>query len=587
MDPFDRSLDSPIGRVRELFARAPGAVVGVGGMSSLQTGSYIRTPTEGRLAALAAQADPPDLFVISGSAGSGKSALIDRLESQNPGVFGQVLQDATHSDSPSESQVDVLEGFFEPYRDSAAEPPARPRIIAANIGLLLAFFTALGERGNHPLTRLEGVLMYRLGLRAEAPPDLAWSAAVVNLDLRPTAGPEGLLREMLALLDFDNPSGILGGAPRCQTCTVRAWCPVRSNSLIARHASEAIDTLAERAATERGRHDSPRLLWDFTARLLCGDDPFDAEEDPCDAAAAAAEREDRAWVWERLLPRKLFSVGGELGERTAQLDPSLQPLAQAHRLLASAGILPEADARELQRLDPPAAEAIATAAAHLAAGKLPAAELGRALVTASFLRDPAAWQPGDLIAHDFHALLLEYERFSGGDAAGPYPELERLRRLIERALGRSFGLLEGDTPYVPVEAYDPREPSRVFVEASLHYDDGTYEVLPDPPVQRDPGGAELAGHTPLSLAAKLGGVEIVITTPVYRLLRAAESGTVASTADLERFYGLRRAVEALARTASHHRQLAVQRPGTSRRYNVSRSAGLGGQKTITVTEARR
>lgn len=586
MDPFDRSLDSPIDRVRELLARAPGAVVGVSGMTTLQDGAYISTPAENQLAALAAQADPPHLFVISGSAGSGKSALIDRLERQNPGVFEQVLQDATHSDSPSETQADVLERFFEPYQDSAGQPPTRPRIIAANIGLLLAFFTALRERGHHPLTSLEGVLMYRLGLRAEPPPAVAWNAAVVNLDLRPTAGPGGLVREMLALLDFDNPDGILRGAPRCQSCTVRAWCPVRSNSLIASQASSAIDTLAARAANERGRHDSPRQLWDFAARLLCGDDAFDAEEDPCNAPAAAADREDRAWVWERLLPRKLFSVKGELGERTSQLDPSLQPLAAAHRILAGAGILPEADARQLQQLGPATAEAIATAASHLAAEHVAAPELGRALVTASFLREPSGWQAGDLIARDFQGLLAEYEHFSREDS-GPYPELEGLRRLIERALGRSFGLLEGDTPYIPVEAYDPREPSRIFVEASLHYDDGTYEVRRDPPVARDPSGAGLAGHTPLALTAKLGGVEITITLPVYRLLRAAESGTVASTADLERFYGLRRAVEALARTASQDRQLVVQRPGTSRRYSVSRSVGLGGQETIAVTEARR
>jgi hypothetical protein len=587
--PFDRSLESPIARIRELRSRAPGSVVAVDGMNELQQGAFVPSETERRLLALAASDTRPDLLLISGSAGSGKSALIDRLEREQPELFELVVQDATHSDSPSESQASVLERFFEPFGDGASEPPARPRLIAANIGLLLAFFAGLRRGAQpHPFTALEAVLKHRLGVSSGEPPEVPWSAAVLNLDLRPTAGAGGLLGEMLRLADFENPDGLVAGAPRCATCDVRAWCPVRTNSIVAAQpGAAAIDRLAARAAAERGRHDSPRQLWDLVARLLCGDDPFDDREDPCDAVAAAAEREDRDWVWERLLPRKLFATGGEPGARIARLDPSRQPGARAHRMLTRAGIRPDSDGAGLRELDPGDAEALVTGAEHLAGGRVPAADAGRALVAAGYLQDPDAWPVGDETARDFERLLGEYERFSSGEQA-EYPALEALRRLLERALGRSFGVLEADTPYIPVKAYDPRDPSRIFVRASLEYSEEIYAVATDPPIQRDPGGAHLAAHRPLVLTVRLGGIEFAITLPVYRLLEAAAVGTVASTSDLERFYGLRRAVEALARAAAAaNRELAVERPGTARRYQVRRSTTLGGQAVVAVQEIGR
>jgi hypothetical protein len=589
MAPFDRSIESPIARIRDLRSRAPGSVVAVAGMNELQQDAFVPSETERLLLELAASDACPDLLLISGSAGSGKSALIDRLVSAQPERFEIVVQDATHSDSPSETQATTLVRFFEPFRDGVAGPPQRPRLIAANIGLLLAFFAGLrGADTANSFTDLEAVLKHRLGVGTSPVPSVPWEVAVLNLDLRPTAGTGGLLTGMLRIADFGNADGLVAGAPRCATCEVRNWCPVRTNSVLASHAqAAAVDHLASRAAAERGRHDSPRQLWDFVARLLCGDDPFDDRDDPCDAVADAAERGDREWVWERLLPRTLFRSGGDLGARIARLDPSLQPSSQAHRMLAGAGIRPPADAARLLELDSGDAAALATGAEHLASGDVEAPDAGRALVAAGYLGAPDAWQIGDQTSLSFDQLLAEYEQFSRDDP-GDYVALDGLRRLLERALGRSFGVLEADVPYLPIKAYDPRDPSRIFVEASLEYTPGIYEIVPDPPARRDPEGARLAAYRPLALTVELGGIEFAITLPVYRLLEAAATGTVASTADLERFYGLRRAVEALARgAAAANRELAVERPGTARRYQVRRTTTLGGQEVVAVQELGR
>jgi hypothetical protein len=75
---------------------------------------------------------------------------------------------------------------------------------------------------------------------------------------------------------------------------------------------------------------------------------------------------------------------------------------------------------------------------------------------------------------------------------------------------------------------------------------------------------------------------------MYRLLGAAANGTVASTSDLARFYGLRRAVEALARAAADQDEgLAVERPGHARRYRVRKTRTISGQKILAVEELSR
>jgi hypothetical protein len=585
VEPFDRSKDSPIAKIRELQARAPGSVVAESGMSGLQREAYVQSETETRLLALAGSSSPPDLLVISGSAGSGKSALIDRILHAQPDLFESVVQDATHSNSPSESQADLLIEFFEPFRDGATSPPAKPRLVAANIGLLLAFFSTLREADTPgEFGALEAVLKHSLGVSREPPPEVPWSFTILNLDLRPTAGPDGLLLEMLQLADFRNPDGIAEGAERCESCEVQSWCPARTNSIIAGSAAAAVDRLASQAAAERGRHDSPRDLWDLVARLICGDDPFDGDEDPCDTVAAAAQREDQAWVWDRLLPRRLFDTGGNLGPRIHRLDPSFRPGYLGHRTLSGAGVEPAADAAAIRALDPGGAEALDTAAHYLEAGDRNA---GRPLVAALYLKEPAGWSVGDDPARRFGKLLSEYEDFSEKGGAG-YPALDDLKALIERALGCSFGVLDGGKPYVSVKAYDPRDPSRIFVNAELRYEPEIYGVLKDPAGARDPEGAVLVGHRPLAVTVMLGGVEVAVTLPVFRLLVAAAKGTLASTADLERFYGLRRAVESLARaSAAAGGDLVIERPETARRYHVTRSPGLGEEQVVSVREVGR
>jgi hypothetical protein len=244
--------------------------------------------------------------------------------------------------------------------------------------------------------------------------------------------------------------------------------------------------------------------------------------------------------------------------------------------------------------------ALATASAHVEAGRVAPSELGRSLVTARFLTDPSRWDLRDEWGAQFDDALTGYRSYSD-HPEGNFPELDVIQVALERALAATFGLRDGEMPYVAVETYDPRDPSRIFVPAELDHGTGSYDVRIDPVLSRDRDGAVLAGYRPLSITVALGGsrddappgavsggVEVDVTLPIFRLLRSAERGTVASTADLERFYALRRAAEALARqTAATTDRLLVERPGSHRRYLVKRHAGLGGQPVVAAQELPR
>lgn len=597
VEPFDRSLPSPIKQILELRARSEGAVVSAGGLTDLQRSAFVPSSVEDQLATVAGEGKH-HLIVVTGSAGGGKTALLERVLERHRSLFGRVVLDATHADSPDLNQSQQLRDFLAPFGDAAGQPPAGPpALLAANTGMLLELFRQLRQNEPVEFLGLEAVLKVRLGISRGPEPPSAFRIAVFNLDQRPTAGDGGMVPEMLARLDFDNPQGIVAGSPRCGTCHVRDWCPVRSNAAIASGpGAQAIDRLVAQAALERGRHDALRQLWDFFSRVLTADDAYDAYYDPCDAVAVAARGAAHDWVWARLLPNALFRASSDLGARVSTLDPSLRPSADAHRLLAVAGIEPDGDATTFGRIGTAQAPALARGQEFIrqmgARDRTSGwrRELGRALVNAEFVRDPSSWALGGADEEAFRELLEEYREFSASGPGAQYEQLSKLPGLLEEALAGAFGINHHEQFFIPIKAYDPRDPSRIFVRLQLEQGE-SYALLPDPVVRADRNGARWVSHRPLALtvelggerpagdpnAALVGGIEVSITLPVFRLLRRAQAGTLASTADLERFYGLRRAVEALARSAAAAaRELLVERPGTDRRYLVTRTRDLGG-----------
>ena len=105
---------------------------------------FVSTPLEQELESMISGDDQPDLIVLTGNAGDGKSALIRRLlPNLDPSVANDphfVIWDATHSLSASGSQHEALALFFEPFLDSPKRKWQQTQIIAINTGLLVRFF---------------------------------------------------------------------------------------------------------------------------------------------------------------------------------------------------------------------------------------------------------------------------------------------------------------------------------------------------------------------------------------------------------------------------------------------------------------
>lgn len=592
-EPFDRALPSPISPILQLRLQAEGAVAVAGALSEGQRRRIVSTGLEDRVLGEALRDSGPELIVLSGSAGGGKSLAISILNEAAPDAFGASIEDATHAESPSQDQVDRLSDFLSPLRDGTSPGSGKPRIIAMNTGMVIRFFAELKKRspgGHHNLTGLEALLKARMGLAsaegAEESPMKA-RVLVVNLDHRPTTGGEAsLFSAMLRSLDPAHPAGIMGGAERCATCQVRAWCFARTNAEIVSRpeVTRTLDTAAERIALERGRPLPPRALWDLAAQLVTGGEPFDGPGDPCDTIAAIAGADSREQVWRRLLPNGIFSgpQPAGLAGLVAALDPSYTPGSGIHDLLARTGIDAGNDRSAFTAtLSPEAGKAEAVATAASIVESLDRVDIARAAVRAAFLsgRIPLS---GD---HDepFFAALAEYAVLDTEPAHG-VDALEALRALIAAALAHTFGEEAGIEQFFRIDSGDPSRPVTVMAAADLRSE--LLDIAPDPVLRANRQGAEVAGYRPLTVNIRLAGVELPVGLALYRVLRQGATGTRPSAGDLARFFALRRGVEAIGRLASteHHRALLITDRGEGRRYRVAQRRDIRGQNQITVQE---
>jgi hypothetical protein len=591
-EPFDRSLPSPIGPVLELRASARGAVVVAGELTATQERSLIETGLEARILEVATGDAAPALIVVSGSAGGGKSAAIHQLAGSGAGVFAAVVEDATHAESPDQEQYERLVGFFSPLADGKPRYAGKPLLIAMNTGMAIRFFDQLRrERGDeHGFTALEAELREQLEL-PERPSDAALPGEVliVNLDLRATTGgPDSLFQKMLAAFDPARDDGILNGAARCATCTVRDYCFVRTNAEIvsAEPARAVLAAAADELALTRGRLLQPRELWDLAADTVTGGAPFGAG-DPCDEIAALQRAEDRVTVWQRLAANGAFvEPYGELGKKLADLDPSYQPGDLVHTLLTRTGIDCVADGNELVRLlgREGEREAVVTAAAALAHGEVTTDSgaydrigAGRGLVRAATLAGEVALAPVD--AALFRAALVEYAEPGVGDK-----HLEDLQGLVADALVAAFGVEVGVETFFFTRAYDPRRHA-ILAGADLLNEDLLRLPDEDPVREASPKGAEIAGYRPLAVMFELAGVPLRVDLPLFRLLALTRAGTKPSSADLERFFHLRRAAEALGRkiAADASRPLLITERDSGRRFRLAERR-IRGTAVLGVTE---
>lgn len=599
---FDRNLPSPILSILALRNDGADSVVPLGGLTERQQRVYRPGQLDAALEELAAQTPPLHAIFATGSAGSGKSAAVERQASTRSGLYSDVIEDATHSDSPGLDQAVTLRDRLGALADGA-ERPDRPILVAANTGMLLQLFDAWTASG--AFTRLEQAVLAPLGLRE---PELGNNSgdlrvAVLNLDDRPTAGESGLLREMLPLLAPDGEDGVFAGSSRCASCTIRDWCPVRTNAILAAGAAaDSLDNLAATAARERGRHDSPRALWDWLSRIVAPPAAFSGTTDPCDAVAEAARAQNETWRLQHLLTVSVFSAAGDLGRRVSSLDPSLGASKDAYVIVASAGLDPASDAARMEVLAElePSAHALVSAARAVRVAQDSAPDLtvewrhllARTAIGAGVLARPDVWPIGrDGAGARFDRALSAYREWQRTAVTGADAQARKLMRQaaedlepvvgdVGQGLARLFGVLAEGRAFLPLRSHDGR--SRSWVHVAVDIDLGTVRPVPDLIMERNASSAAAIGHEPLEIKIKMQGAEVVLDLPAYRLLLAARGGLTAPSQSDERFHALRRAAEALARgaAAKDGAELLVEGEVAGRSYLISQVPSLEGSRIL-------
>ena len=107
-EPFDPDMESPISAVLAVRNDGQDSVVAIGGPNDSQARAYRRGRLDRALTELARRQPPPHVIVATGSAGGGKSAAVEEQAKANPYLYSDIIQDATHSDSPLDNQAETL-----------------------------------------------------------------------------------------------------------------------------------------------------------------------------------------------------------------------------------------------------------------------------------------------------------------------------------------------------------------------------------------------------------------------------------------------------------------------------------------------
>jgi hypothetical protein len=133
---------------------------------------------------------------------------------------------------------------------------------------------------------------------------------------------------------------------------------------------------------------------------------------------------------------------------------------------------------------------------------------------------------------------------------GGSPELDEIRIVVARALAAAFGKEIAGRVFFRTEAFDPRRQWTIYVNIELEREFDFLSLPKDQVTESDADGAALVDYAPQVLSFKLPrGATLAVDLPLFRLLRLTLGGTLPSSADLERFYQLRRAAEILGQRA--------------------------------------
>ena len=272
--------------LRTLYSQTAHTNAGTRGLDPDAVGLYVPTLLDRELAPAALDGSLR-LVVITGNAGDGKTAFLQRLEARaqdqgatrtpRPDGNGAVLQldgrtlvtnyDGSQ-DEGDKANADVLHDFLSPFEgdDPTAWPTDRTHLIAINEGRLVDFLETEGER--YPALRPL--------LERGAGQEPQQGVAVVNLNLRSVtaaAAPDEPSIFASLVGRFSNPDlwAACSGCPVADRCYARHNAATFADPVVGPHVVERLETLY-RLTTLRGRlHVTLRDLGSALAFTLTSD----------------------------------------------------------------------------------------------------------------------------------------------------------------------------------------------------------------------------------------------------------------------------------------------------------------------------
>jgi serine/threonine protein kinase len=227
--PAALNVNPFVAHLQSLYSQSPVSNAGTRGEDAY--GTYVATALDEHLI--------PDvldgtyrLVVITGNAGDGKTAFLERLTmaaAEDGGQRGEPRANGTDvrlpggrllytnndgsQDEGDRGNDEVLTEFFRPFADDAAADRSETRLIAINEGRLVDFITTREDQ----FTALPGIV--RKGLAGEPP---AGDIAVVNLNLRSLVADDGarppVFDRVLAQLTHERFWAACEGCELARTC---------------------------------------------------------------------------------------------------------------------------------------------------------------------------------------------------------------------------------------------------------------------------------------------------------------------------------------------------------------------------------
>jgi hypothetical protein len=589
-----------VDKLAQLRQSGRDSVVADGSLTALQRRMHVPDRIEdwvaGRIAAWrSAGPGVPLLIVLSGNAGDGKSDLIERLRVRE-GVRGDdldVVADATHAETPSQSQAARLTEALSLFTSESAAPLAEPRcvLLAMNVGMVIAFFSALESSAHETrFAALQAVLEHELGLAREpAEPPAHWECEVVNLDHRNLLGREhdGLLSGILAKLDPESPGSVTyEAAQACAGCPVRASCWVRTNLSLLRLpvVRDALHELLWEVTLGGDVHLSPRNIWDMLYQVTTGGiELADGQFLSCDwlrehlpASARDFTPSQLPLVQRRLLYQLLFEAAdrgapsrGAILDALTAADPIRRGGRHTHLAEGEVRAAPAADAPALSELalaadEPqdggrrpdPLLDALASLAEDPAIWREPDAANANDLALGVSRRGRVTGLPAEIQAEvsdqdagEFLVLLRSYASWAEGGGAPDDVEAFWLTALVG-GVGEIFGVEVQDKTYFRLDTLSPATRFPAFVPVDLR---DKISVEPDGVAASGAPWLGAVSYLPRAITATVdaGGEDpwrVPVDLQLYRLLRQVNRGYAASSVDLHAFFRLRYACERLGTT---------------------------------------